>query len=343
MPIGCGRAPVGLSRETSVCNVGVPCTVDRDCRFGPWSHWSACTQSCEGVKERTRRIAQQAMGRGVHCYGGTSQVAPCVPGLYGKLPEGCDVAGERIDCTVSLWSPWSVCSQTCGIGQHQRVRSVKNEPRRGGRPCIDALSEVKACDMRKKCHTVAVACKWGHWSQWSACSECGGERDRTRRIAVHAKDGGKPCEFGNSREAEPCNPTDLGCTNPLYCTWKDWGHWGFCSSTCGNGHRMRRRELMTTRVKPAIRVNPHLQLVEASMQVPAEMVDAGPLKLALAFGAGLSSFLVLMLLFRVLKPFVRTGQRTRESNPVWHRLDNRRPFSADSHDTFDRDPNSEGM
>lgn len=320
---GCGRMPVGLSRETIVCNAHISCASAVNCEFGPWSSWGACSCSCEGVKERTRRISRPVQGYGLHCRGGTSQIAQCNPSLRERLPYGCNVIGQKVDCLVTPWSPWSPCSATCGTGQHSRVRSVKNEPKRGGRSCSDALAEVAPCFTHLKCAHEAVDCKWGEWSDWSACLECGGERERTRNIRTPAKHGGAPCHIGSSREIEACNPPLHSCLNTLYCVWRDWGHWGLCSSTCGNGHRVRRRILTTTKHKPVPRVKPHIQLVETGLlEQFSHWSDTTGSELGVAFGLGMISFLFVLLGVRIIKPLFRRAAANR-AEEMWSPIDNR--------------------
>lgn len=194
--------------------------------------------------------------------------------------------------------------------------------------CGGALSEVKPCNTFKKCPTKAIDCRWSAWVPWSACSECGGERERTRRIVVYPKEGGRPCHFGNSRETESCNPVDRSCRTPLYCAWKDWTHWGLCSSTCGNGHRMRRRELKTTKIKPIIhKPRRDLELVEASRNFVSTMGAGRIIALGVAFGGGLLSFVLIMVGIRLFKPVVSPPPPPNQEVDGWSILDERQADS----------------
>ena len=51
--------------------------------------------------------------------------------------------GPPRDCKVSEWSPWSPCSESCGIGEAVRIRKVLKHPKRGGKPCPPEMKEVK--------------------------------------------------------------------------------------------------------------------------------------------------------------------------------------------------------
>jgi hypothetical protein len=74
--------------------------------------------------------------------------------------DGCDFAGEvcfydgvsgnfkvcgeekkPVDCVLSEWGPWSVCSK----GIQTRERTVKTQPKFGGKVCDTPLTEKKSC------------------------------------------------------------------------------------------------------------------------------------------------------------------------------------------------------
>ncbi|KFD58685.1 hypothetical protein M514_00378 [Trichuris suis] len=78
--------------------------------------------------------------------------------------------GAPKDCVVSGWSDWSECTQTCGRGTKERVRTILSPARNGGQPCPVELVEKARCRLRP----CSVVCRIGSWSSWSACSaSCG--------------------------------------------------------------------------------------------------------------------------------------------------------------------------
>lgn len=90
------------------------------------------------------------------------------------------------------WSPWSVCSETCGSNAHKiRVRKCSN-PANSGSSCGSDYKEVIACNA-----LCPVDGSWSVWSLWSACSvSCGnGIRSRTRFCTNPAPaNGGRQCD-----------------------------------------------------------------------------------------------------------------------------------------------------
>jgi hypothetical protein len=52
-----------------------------------------------------------------------------------------------VNCQVSSWSDWSVCSYTCGGGDQSRSRSITTSPANGGASC-PALSGSQECNLQ---------------------------------------------------------------------------------------------------------------------------------------------------------------------------------------------------
>ncbi|CAH1242272.1 HMCN1 [Branchiostoma lanceolatum] len=144
----------------------------------------------------------------------------CTLGQFECGDEPCPV-----DCGWSAWSPWSVCSATCGNGTQSRHRSPNNpSAANGGQPCEPATAEeIQSCstdDCPQVCDwlgqvvpvggTVVVDCRecicmedgsvvcydvepscsqlssWTVWSEWSSCSESCGEGTQTRTRACQS-------------------------------------------------------------------------------------------------------------------------------------------------------------
>ncbi|MBN3271978.1 SPON2 protein, partial [Polyodon spathula] len=53
--------------------------------------------------------------------------------------------GTPLDCEVSDWSPWSLCSLTCGKGLHWKTRYVLLQPANDGKPC-PVLLQQQECE-----------------------------------------------------------------------------------------------------------------------------------------------------------------------------------------------------
>jgi hypothetical protein len=125
-----GGQPCPTLGEQRACNTD-PCPVD--CQVSEWSDWSACSAECgEGTQTRTRTITTEPENGGEACPWLDEQ-RPC-------NPDPCPV-----DCQVSEWSDWSVCSVECGGGTQSRSRSVTAEPENGGAAC-PALEEQRDCN-----------------------------------------------------------------------------------------------------------------------------------------------------------------------------------------------------
>ncbi|CAK9092354.1 unnamed protein product [Durusdinium trenchii] len=168
----------GMAMEHAACNRGIPCEKDVDCENGKW------------------------------CVGPLKQTAPC--------PSGPDCfGGPPVDCEVSNWDEWDVCSTTCGPGQKIRSRRILQRPENGGKFCDGELTVTESCN-NAPCHTCTPTdCMWGQWEMWGACDKCGGQRKRFRRVTVQADCGGRICERDFAEEMGNCTRI---CHTPTYCT-----------------------------------------------------------------------------------------------------------------------------
>jgi hypothetical protein len=100
-----------------------------------------------------------------------------------------------IDCIMSLWSSWSDCTTTCGMGASvngtmDRTRSVIMQPVQGGTDCPH-LEERERCNE----FPCPVDCDVSGWNDWSTCTVLceGGIQNRTKNIYTHPAYGGVQC------------------------------------------------------------------------------------------------------------------------------------------------------
>ena len=218
---------------------GNPCKADliltEDCNQNPcpewtdWTEWTACSKSCGGgTRKKVRQcLLPKTSNNETACRGDS------------EMEETCGSA----DCpTLTPWSDWTTCSQSCGGGSKRRVRDCKLE--RVGindNPCNEALEEVSGCN-EKECP------KWTDWSDWTECSvSCGGgSRTKIRECIFDdgsSSDDPLDCGDGGSRnETEDCNKDPCPAFTP-------WSEWSTCSVTCGGGKRQRARECSTPTIR----------------------------------------------------------------------------------------------
>lgn len=184
-----------------------------------WSQWSACSVTCgQGSQVRTRTCVSPY---GTHCSGPLRESRVC------NNTALCPVHGVWEE-----WSPWSLCSFTCGRGQRTRTRAC-TPPQYGGRPCEGPETHHKPCNIA----LCPVDGQWQEWSSWSQCSvTCSNGTQQRSRQCTAAAHGGSECRgpWAESRE----------CANPE-CTangqWNQWGHWSGCSKSCDGGWERRIR------------------------------------------------------------------------------------------------------
>jgi len=245
-----GKPCLGALQQAHSCNMD-PCanTQKKDCLWGEWGSWSACTKSCEGgQRTRLRGIAIEPMPGGRACPAQASnEMEPCNTGVCG-MPQ------ER--CSWSPWNSWGLCTRSCGGGQQQRARQrqwlsdglVAPTAGVGGarrlqvappslantNDCAGTQQEIRVCGI-ELCDGAGLKapapCVWAVWSNWGTCS-CQGLAERDRHVAQAATGGGLAC-VGPVRETKSCTPhCDQGTMDCQLSSWQDWGQ---CTATCGGG------------------------------------------------------------------------------------------------------------
>ncbi|XP_071325001.1 adhesion G protein-coupled receptor B1 [Trachinotus anak] len=185
-----------------------------------WSAWSVCSATCgEGWQSRTRFCVSSSYS--TQCSGPLREQRPC------NNSAVCPVHGAWDE-----WSPWSLCSSTCGRGYRSRTRTC-TPPQFGGDPCEGPEKQTKFCNIAV-CPVDGV---WNEWSSWSSCSaSCSnGTMQRTRECNGPSY-GGSECR-GEWLETVDCFLGEC----PVDGKWQPWSLWSGCSKTCGGGSQQRNR------------------------------------------------------------------------------------------------------
>lgn len=172
-----------------------------DCEVSSWQA-KPCSAECGGgVQRLERKITAHPVG-GAAC-----------PALV--MERACNEQACPVDCVLSEWGGWSVCSADCGGGVRQRSRVVLTQALHGGEACGET-SMVQPCGAQA-CNE---NCKLGDWLAWGPCSQqcAAGFRARQRPVEVPPVGSGScPDEESTERvEFEMCNPQP--CVKPKNVT-----------------------------------------------------------------------------------------------------------------------------
>ncbi|XP_078718772.1 adhesion G protein-coupled receptor B1-like isoform X9 [Lampetra fluviatilis] len=159
-----------------------------------WSKWSACSVTCgHSIQIRTRSCVTASYGS--LCASPLRETKPC------NTTVSCPINGLWDE-----WSPWSLCSSTCGRGYRERVRSC-TQPQHGGRRCEGPERLTKNCNIAL-CPGNFVDGHWSKWTSWSPCSvSCSNGTQQRTRDCMEPSFGGSDCR-GSVSEERPCYNAD---------------------------------------------------------------------------------------------------------------------------------------
>ncbi|KAM6958939.1 adhesion G protein-coupled receptor B1-like [Aplochiton taeniatus] len=213
------RSIIGLKRDNvEDSNQGAVATAEA--MTDEWSTWSKCSVTCgEGWQSRSRFCSTSSYS--TQCTGPLRENRPCNNTVV------CPVHGAWYE-----WSPWSLCSSTCGRGYRERTRTCK-QPQNGGEPCDGPAKQTKFCNIA----VCPVDGAWNEWSAWSVCSaSCSNGTMKRTRECNGPSYGGSECR-GDFQETNRCLLQEC----PVDGRWLSWSAWGSCSKTCGGGSQQRQR------------------------------------------------------------------------------------------------------
>ena len=131
----CSR--LGPSDREADCFVAI-CPINGN--LGPWSEFGACDKTCGGgVQVQTR-----ACDNPPPAFGGKS----CDQGQSLSRIRSCNTqtCPPPVHGGFSVWSPYTACSVTCGVGKQTRTRTCTNPPpANGGKPCEGKFRDDSEC------------------------------------------------------------------------------------------------------------------------------------------------------------------------------------------------------
>ena len=144
-PPNCGGAPYSCDKplsETQSCYD----FRNTDCKVSTWTPFGPCVPDngkCgSGKATRHRVLLQKPICQGTRC-----------PPLNESI--SCNATACPVPCTLTEWTEWSGCSQSCGYGHHSRNRSIIATGKHGG--SCDKLEEKELCILGRR--TDCQVCK----------------------------------------------------------------------------------------------------------------------------------------------------------------------------------------
>ncbi|XP_035379499.1 thrombospondin type-1 domain-containing protein 7B isoform X3 [Electrophorus electricus] len=123
--------------EWGACVLAVPPTSEGQQRA------TECVTAQHGLQRRRARCVRAANGTSV-----TERICEFFS-LRPALEQACLIPCP-LDCVVSVFSPWSACSRTCGAGRQHRTRHVLAAPMYGGADC-PGLTQTQSCRQLPPC------------------------------------------------------------------------------------------------------------------------------------------------------------------------------------------------
>jgi len=187
-----------------------------------------CVQKCARNKICRKRDGKYVCVPKVNCSNHCGHGSKCRKKQGKIICTACGsgyqlLLGECRQPTWGEWSPWGICSTTCGTGRQSRTRTCQAISQQ---LCSGEAKDTRNCFISEECYGTL-----SEWGGWSICTKtCGGGLQNRYRICLNSN----KCN-GHLAEQIYCN------VNNCPGIWSEWGQWSPCSVTCNNGIRKRSR------------------------------------------------------------------------------------------------------
>lgn len=168
--------------------------------------------------------------------------------------------GEKPECRVDEWTPWSPCSVSCGKGLRMRQRNYQMDAKAQMFGCDRQLVQKEMCvaheascpgdpveldpnEVGLQSGADQVNCAVTPWGPWSECSSSCGPGFEVRSRRFEDRLGNKKCPFVELTERRRCSLPACVDTVPVdpSCRLTEWSDWSPCSVSCGTGRKFRTR------------------------------------------------------------------------------------------------------
>ena len=125
-----------------------------DCRLSEWTSWSSCTKTCSGgTQKRSRSVLKPEQHGGQACPK-LQETKGCntkdCPGTFNrhKSTQIMIYISCSVDCRLSEWTSWSLCTKTCNGGSRMRKKTVLRPKQNGGQACRK-VQQTYGCNTNK--------------------------------------------------------------------------------------------------------------------------------------------------------------------------------------------------